>query len=149
MFKMRNKKVRTSRFKLSTNTIIKTLVENQAAIKLALNEVENRINQEFDKIKSKPKSISNRNHVARAKSNQEIKSINRYEMLYSDYESSETEDTSSDSESEISIDKSSSSIQKRVNKKTKKQQEQKYATNIQNLDIKEITVLRQIIRSNG
>ena len=46
-------------------------------------------------------------------------------MSYSDYESSETEDTSSDSESEISTDAYSSSVQKRVYKKRKKQHEQK------------------------
>ena len=41
-------------------------------------------------------------------------------MSYSDYESSETEDTSSDSESEISTDTCSSSIQKKVEQKEKK-----------------------------
>ena len=54
------------------------LVENQAAINEASDEVKNATDQEFRKIKSKRKSInSNRNHVTMAKSNKEIKSVNR------------------------------------------------------------------------
>ena len=66
----------------SNNSIIKILVENQAAINQASNEVKNETDQEFQKIKSKRKSINcNRNHVPKAKSNQEITLVNRYETL--------------------------------------------------------------------
>ena len=49
----------------------------------------------------------------------EIKLVNRYKLLYSDYKSSETEDTSSNSGLEISTDTSSHSTEKKVKKKTK------------------------------
>ena len=58
--------------------------------------------------------------------------------MYSDYESSETEDTSSDRGSEISTDTSSCLIKKKVKKKKKSKK----------LEVKEITLLREIVRSN-
>ena len=62
----------------SKNTIIKTLVENQAAINHASNEVKNATVQEFDKIKSRCRSLNSfRNHVPKTKSNHEIKLVNR------------------------------------------------------------------------
>ena len=97
----------------SKNTIIKTLVENQTAINHASNEVKNATVQELDKMKSRCRSLNSyRNRVPKTKSNHEIKLVNRYETLYSDYNSSETEDTSSDSASETSPDTCSRSIQK-------------------------------------
>ena len=105
----------------SKNAIIKILVKNQAAINQASNEVKNATDQAFQKIKLKRKSINyNINHLPKAKSNQEIKLVNRCETLYFGYESSETEDTSSDSESEISTDTSNHSIQKKVKEQTTK-----------------------------
>ena len=69
------------------------------------------MNQEFHKIKSKLKSInSNRNHVPKAKSNQETKLEKKYGKFYFDYESSEIEDTPSDSGSKVSANTSSISI---------------------------------------
>ena len=82
--------------------------------------IKDTLNQEFHKVKSKLKFInSNRYHVPKAKSNQEIKVVRRYKTLYSDYENSETEDTSSNSKSEISTNTSSSFIQKMLKKKKK------------------------------
>ena len=102
------------------NAIIEVFVENLAAINEASNVIKDTINQEFHKVKSKLKSINrNRYHVPKAKSNQEIKVVRRYETLYPDYESSETEDTSSDRKSEMSTNTSSSFIQKILKRKKK------------------------------
>ena len=81
--------------------------------KSSINKVKNGNDQKFHKINSKRRSInSNIYHLPEVKTNQDIKLVNRYETLHSDYKSSETEDTSSNGGSEISTDTSSSSIQK-------------------------------------
>ena len=69
--------------------------------------------------------------------------------MCSDYNISETEDTSSDSRSEISTDMFSNSIKKGAKKRQKIPQEPKQTTNLKKLDIKEIILLRKIIRING
>ena len=119
----------------SKNKIIKTLVENQAAINHVSNEVKNATVQEFDKIKSRCRSLNSfRNHAPKTKSNHEIKLVNRYETLYSDYKSSETEDTSSDSASETSPDTCSRSIQKitELNKSTETRHQKNNITTTNN-----------------